>query len=66
VALYIAAVMWVSIVVTAVVLDVLFSRLGITPGGGRAVHDVGRFAVDHTFWLNLAMIAATVAWAVTG
>ncbi len=56
VALYIAAVMFASIVVTAVALHLLFGALGITPESERAVEEVSRFAVDYTFWLNLAML----------
>jgi len=58
VALYIAGVMWVSIVVTAVVMHGAFAWLGITPDSGRAVDEVTRFALDYTFWLNLAMVGA--------
>lgn len=56
--------MWVSIVATAVILHVLFAALGITPESGRAVEAVTRFAVDYTFWLNLAMVAlaAVMIW----
>ncbi|NIR45545.1 MAG: permease [Gemmatimonadetes bacterium] len=56
VALYIAAVMFVSIIITAVSLHVGFGALGITPESGRAVEQVTRFALDYTFWLNLAMV----------
>jgi len=56
VALYIAAVMFASIVVTAVTLHLCFAALGITPGSHRAVEEVSRFAIDYTFWLNLAMV----------
>jgi hypothetical protein len=64
VALYIAGVMWVSIVVTAVTLHVLFALLGITPESSRAIEEVSRFAIDYTFWLNLAMVfvAAAMIW----
>jgi uncharacterized membrane protein YraQ (UPF0718 family) len=64
VALYIAAIMWVSIVITAVTLHALFSLAGITPESGRAVEEVSGFAIDYTFWLNLAMVvlAATMVW----
>jgi uncharacterized membrane protein YraQ (UPF0718 family) len=55
VALYIASVMFVSIVLTALLLHVAFGALGITPESGRAVEDVARFGVDYTLWLNLAM-----------
>jgi len=57
VALYIAGVMFVSIVLTALTLHVLFAVLGITPESGRAMEQVSRFALDYTFFLNLITIA---------
>lgn len=60
VALYIAGVMWVSIVVTAVLMHSAFAVAGITPESHRAVDEVTRFAVDYTFWLNLAMVVVAV------
>ena len=60
VALYIAGVMWVSIVITAVSLHVLFSVLGITPESSRAIGEVTRFSMDYTFWLNLVMALLAV------
>ena len=57
VALYIAAVMWVSIVLTAILLHGLFALVGTIPESSRAVEEVSRFAIDDTFWLNLAMVA---------
>ena len=64
VALYIAGVMWVSIVVTALALDGLFGLLGITPESAREIGNVSRFALDYTFWLNLAMVlvAGLLVW----
>jgi uncharacterized membrane protein YraQ (UPF0718 family) len=64
VALYIAGVMWVSIVITAVTLHGAFAVLGLTPESSRAVEEVSRFAIDYTFWLNLAMVvvAAVMVW----
>ena len=59
VALYIAGVMWVSIVLTAVILHALFAVLGITPESSRTAEEVTRFAIDYTFWLNIAMVAVT-------
>ncbi|MGD8396824.1 MAG: permease [Candidatus Eiseniibacteriota bacterium] len=56
VALYIAGVMWVSIVITAIVLHALFEAFGAVPESRRAVHETTRLAVDYTFWLNLAMV----------
>jgi len=55
VALYIAGIMFLSIVLTALTLHVSFGILGITPRSGRAVGDVVQFAMDYTFWLNLGM-----------
>ena len=60
VALYIAAVMWVSIVLTAILLHGLFALVGTIPESSRAVEEVSRFAIDYTFWLNLAMVAVAV------
>lgn len=36
--------------------QVLFAVLGMTLESGRAVHEVSRFAVDYTFWINLVMV----------
>ncbi|MBK0401340.1 permease, partial [Limibaculum sp. M0105] len=58
-ALYIAAVMYASIVATALILNGAFALLGIVPESGRAVSDVVRFAIDYTFWLNLTALALT-------
>jgi uncharacterized membrane protein YraQ (UPF0718 family) len=57
VALYIAAVMFVSIVVTALTLHGAFLALDITPESGRRIDEVARFALDYTFYLNLACVA---------
>lgn len=61
VALYIAAVMFVGIVITALALHAAFAAAGILPEGRpRAVEEIGRFAVDYTLFLNLAMAAVAV------
>ena len=57
VALYIAAVMYVSIVATALILNYLFGALGITPESGRNVEDVAQFSFDYTFYMNFVFIA---------
>jgi len=64
VALYIAGIMFVSIEITAVTLHLTFAALAITPESRRAVQEVSRFAIDYTFWLNLAMVvvAAVLVW----
>ncbi len=63
VALYIAGVMYVSIVMTALVLHFLFSALGLAPESSRAVKDVAQFAIDYTFWLNIAFVVAVAGMA---
>jgi uncharacterized membrane protein YraQ (UPF0718 family) len=53
-ALYIAGIMFVSIVATALILSGLFTVLDLIPEGrGRAVEEIARFGIDYTFWLNL-------------
>jgi len=61
VAFYIAGIMFVSIVATALILHIGFGLLGMTPESGRAVEDVVQFALDYTFWLNALMVLVTVA-----
>jgi uncharacterized protein len=56
VALYIAAVMYVSIVLTAILLHYAFAMLGLTPESSRAVKDVAQFKIDYTFWMNLVAL----------
>ncbi|NGP75512.1 permease [Balneolaceae bacterium YR4-1] len=64
VALYIAGVMFVSIVITALILNGLFSLLGIVPESQRAIAEITQFKIDYTFWMNLIFvwIAAWLAW----
>ncbi|MCB2193543.1 MAG: permease [Deltaproteobacteria bacterium] len=57
VALYIAAVMYVSIVITAMLLHYGFALLGITPHSAHRVEQVTQFAFDYTFWMNLGAVA---------
>jgi len=61
VALYIAAVMFVSIVLTALVMHALFAAAGITPESGRRVDHVAQFAFDYTFYMNLLFVAVAAA-----
>jgi uncharacterized membrane protein YraQ (UPF0718 family) len=64
VALYIAGIMYLSIVATALILDGLFRLLGIVPQSSQRVSEVVQFSIDYTFWLNLAFIlaAAVLVW----
>jgi len=64
VALYIAAVMLVSIVLTALIMHFSFAALGITPESHRAIGEVTQFAFDYTFYLNcvFAVVAGVMIW----
>ena len=64
VALYIAAVMYASIVITALSMHVLFGILDIVPDSSRKVSDIARFEFDYTFFLNIlfALVAVVMAW----
>ena len=56
-ALYIAGVMWVSIVATAVIVHSIFALFDITPESRRVVEEVVHFSIDYTFYLNLGFSA---------
>lgn len=64
-ALYIAGIMYVSMVSTALILHVGFGVIGLTPESTRAVEEVTRFGIDYTFWLNVASVFAVgvLVWA---
>ncbi len=64
VALYIAVVMFVSIVLTALAMHYSFAALGITPESSRRVEDVAQFALDYTFYMNVVfvLLAAGLIW----
>ncbi|HKL18665.1 MAG TPA: permease [Halalkalibaculum sp.] len=64
VALYIAGIMFVSIVITALILNGLFSALGIVPESERAIAEITQFKIDYTFWMNLVFIwiAGWLVW----
>ena len=56
VALYIAGIMFVSIVATALILDTGFSLAGLTPEGAAQQASGSHFGIDYTFFLNLAFV----------
>lgn len=56
VAFYIAGIMYISIVLTALILNGLFSGLGILPESNRVVNEVVRFKLDYTFYLNIFFV----------
>ncbi len=60
-ALYVAGVMFVSIVATALLLDASVSLLDLEPGAGRGEAVGGRFALDYTFFMNLGFVAVAGA-----
>lgn len=64
VALYIAGVMYISIVCTALILNGLFSLLGIVPESARVVSEITQFKIDYTFWMNIVftVIAGVLIW----
>ena len=64
VALYIAGVMFVSIVLTALLLNGLFTFLDIVPESRRVVSEITQFKIDYTFWMNLVFIwiAGWLVW----
>ena len=59
VALYIAGIMYISIVITALILHYAFFLTGFTPESSRKVHEVAQFSFDYSFFLNLAAIGAS-------
>ena len=56
--------MFVSIVLTALILNGLFSFLGIVPESRRVVSEITQFKIDYTFWMNLVFvwIAGALVW----
>jgi heme/copper-type cytochrome/quinol oxidase subunit 2 len=59
IALYIAGIMFVSIVITALILNSAFSFLGIIPESAKVVQEVTQFKIDYTFWLNITFMLVT-------
>lgn len=64
VALYIAGIMFVSIVITALILNGLFALIGIIPESQKEIGQITQFKIDYTFWMNLAFVwvAGGLAW----
>ncbi|HKL14231.1 MAG TPA: permease [Balneolaceae bacterium] len=64
VALYIAGIMYISIVCTALILTGLFGLLDIIPESQRVVAEITQFKIDYTFWMNIGFvwIAAWLAY----
>lgn len=60
VALYIAGIMYVSIVITALLLDIIFGFFSIVPESGRQITEIVQFRIDYTFWLNVAFAITAI------
>lgn len=58
---YLAFLFAVSAVVAGAVMHVVFAVVGLLPEGGKSVAEMATFAIDYTFWLNLAFLAAAAA-----
>ena len=59
VAVYIAGIMYVSIVVTARLLHYAFYFTELMPESTRDAAEISTFAIDYTFGLNLLAVGAT-------
>jgi hypothetical protein len=59
IAFYIAGVMYVSIVITALILNYSFDLLGILPESSRKVTEVTQFKIDYSFYFNIVFAAFT-------
>lgn len=58
-ALYIAGIMYVSIVFTALILHYSFLLLGTLPKSGKEIGEITQFKMDYTFWMNGGAVVAT-------
>ncbi|HKL53092.1 MAG TPA: hypothetical protein VJ902_03980, partial [Wenzhouxiangellaceae bacterium] len=56
VALFIAGIMYVSIVATALLLDTSFGLLGMRPESAAGDVTEQQFAIDYTFFFNIAFV----------
>lgn len=53
IAFYIAGIMYLSIILTALILNVLFSVVGIVPESNKIITEMTQFKIDYTFWMNI-------------
>ncbi len=60
IAMYIAAIMYVSIVATALILHYVFELFSILPQSSKRIEDISQFAFDYTFYFNVIFITATI------
>ena len=58
-AIYIAVIMYASIVLTAIALHYTFTILGAMPTSVRNVEEVAQFKIDYSFWMNIFAVLVT-------
>ncbi len=58
---YLGAIFAVAAVVSGVATQALFTAVGLIPDRNIDIAELATFAVDHTFWLNLAAAVVTLA-----
>lgn len=56
VALYIAGIMFIAIVATALILGGVYALAGWTPESSRQIATLTQFEIDYTFWMNIAAV----------
>jgi hypothetical protein len=63
-AVYIAIIMYVSIVLTAITLHYAFAVLDVMPTSARKVEAVAQFNIDYSFWMNIiaVLLAGTLGF----
>ncbi|MDC3412580.1 permease [Aquibacillus sp. 3ASR75-11] len=59
-ALYIAAVFYVSILITALGINYAFTSVGFLPESAKQIMEESPFQINYTFWLNI--VFAFLAW----
>jgi uncharacterized membrane protein YraQ (UPF0718 family) len=66
--LWITGVLYLSMAATGVIIDLLFTALGLIPGGQPmamgASEGAGFFQLNYTFWLNLIFFALAIGFVV--
>ncbi|MGD8724571.1 MAG: permease, partial [Desulfobacterales bacterium] len=58
-AIYIAAIMYVSIVLTAITLHYAFAVLNVMPTSAIKAEEVAQFKIDYSFWMNIFAVLVT-------
>ncbi|WP_407271393.1 permease [Radiobacillus sp. PE A8.2] len=59
-ALYIAAIFYVSIIVTAIGMHYSFTALGLLPNSANQIMTESPFQIDYTFWLNIVFVFVAI------